>query len=362
MRIIQLLPTLAYGDAVGNDTIALKNVLKNLGYDTQIYAESITPSLLENKTALKINQLPKLKEEDIIIYHLSTGSDLNYKLPEYEGKKIVVYHNITPPEFFRGYDYNLECLTQTGIEGVRFLANKVDYCLAVSEFNKQNLRELGYKVPIDVLPVIIPFDDYKRKPNQDILERYKDGKHNIIFTGRVAPNKCHQDVITAFACYKKYYDSEARLFLVGSYKETDTYYRKLKKYVELLAVEDVVFTGHIKFEEILAYYSVADVFVCMSEHEGFCVPLVEAMFFGIPIIAYSCTAVPITLGDGGILIDKKNPIETAALINRLISDNVLCERIRENQKKRLEDFQYEKITGMFHKYLENFINSQNQGD
>ena len=253
-------------------------------------------------------------------------------------------------------------MTVTGLKGACFLADKVDYCLADSEFNKQNLRELGYKVPIDVLPIIIPFDDYKKEPNQDIMEKYKDGKHNIIFTGRIAPNKYHQDIITAFACYKKYYDSEARLFLVGSYKETDTYYRKLKKYVELLAVEDIVFTGHIKFEEILAYYRVADVFVCMSEHEGFCVPLVEAMFFGIPIIAYNCTAVPITLGDGGILIDKKNPIETAALINRLISDNVLRDRIRENQKKQLEDFQYEKITGMFHKYLENFINSQNQSD
>lgn len=213
-----------------------------------------------------------------------------------------------------------------------FLADKVDYCLAVSEFNKQNLRELGYKVPIDVLPVIIPFDDYKRKPNQDILERYKDGKHNIIFTGRVAPNKCHQDVIAAFACYKKYYDSKARLFLVGSYNETDTYYRKLKKYIELLGLDDVVFTGHIKFEEILAYYSVADVFVCMSEHEGFCVPLIEAMFFGVPIIAYNCTAVPSTLGDAGILVDKKDSIETAALINKVILDSNLRELIKKINK------------------------------
>lgn len=360
MRMIQILPTLAYGDAVGNDTIALKNVLIDMGYETQIYAESITSSFLEGKTALNIKQIPELKDDDVIIYHLSTGSDLNYKIAEYKGRKIVVYHNITPPEFFRGYSYIFERVTVTGLKGACFLADKVDYCLADSEFNKQNLRELGYKVPIDVLPIIIPFDDYRKNPNQDILKKYKDGKHNIIFTGRVAPNKCHQDIITAFAYYKKYYDNKARLFLVGSYKETDTYYRKLKKYVELLAVEDVIFTGHIKFEEILAYYSLADIFVCMSEHEGFCVPLIEAMFFGIPIIAYNCTAVPVTLGNGGILIDKKNPIETAALMNRLISDSVLRGQIKENQKKRLEDFQYEKITGMFREYLENFISNQNQ--
>lgn len=361
MRVIQILPSLAYGDAVGNDTIALKNVLKDMGYETQIYAEDIAPSLLKGETALNIKRLPELKDDDIIIYHLAIGSDLNYKLAEYKGKKIIVYHNITPPKFFKGYDYSLERLTEKGLDGVRFLADKADYCLADSMFNKSNLRELGYKVPIDVLPIVIPFEDYRKKPSQDILEKYKDGRHNIVFTGRVAPNKCHQDIIAAFACYKKYYDSTARLFLVGSYNERDTYYKKLKRYVELLGVEDIVFTGHIKFEEILAYYSVADVFLCMSEHEGFCVPLVEAMFFEIPIIAYNCAAVPMTLSDGGILIDKKDPVEAAALINRVISDNELRDVIRENQKRRLKDFQYEKVAGMFRDYLNNFLENRTNG-
>lgn len=357
MRIIQILPTLAYGDAVGNDTIALKNVLKEMGYETQIYAESIASSLLENGIARDINQLPTLKDNDVIIYHLSTGTDLNYKLPEYKGKKIIVYHNVTPPEFFKGYDYQLEQLTEKGLKGARFLADKADYCLADSTFNKCNLQELGYKITVDVLPIIIPFDDYRKTPSQAILNKYKDGKHNIVFTGRIAPNKCHQDIIAAFACYKKYYDSKARLFLVGSYNETDTYYRKLKRYVELLGIEDVIFTGHIKFEEILGYYSVADVFLCMSEHEGFCVPLVEAMFFGIPIIAYNCTAVPMTLGDGGILVNKKDPVETAALINRVISDDELRKLIKDNQIRRLDEFRYERVSEMFRGYLKNFLDT-----
>ena len=355
MRVIQLLPTLAYGDAVGNDTIAIKNILLNMGFETQIYAESITPSLLEKRIGASITQLPKVDRDDVIIYHLSTGSELNYKLAELKGRKIIVYHNVTPPEFFQGYDYTLEQLTQKGLEEVRFLADKVDYCLADSPFNKKSLEELGYKVPIDVLPIVIPFSDYRKRPSQDVLEKYQDGRHSIVFAGRVAPNKCHQDIIAAFACYKKYYDSEARLFLVGSYQESDTYYRKLKRYVELLEVEDVVFTGHIPFEEILAYYRLADVFLCMSEHEGFCVPLVEAMFFGVPIIAYNCTAVPITLGDGGILVNKKDPVETAALINRIILDNDLRQLLGKNQEMQLEKFQYEKIAEMFRSYLKNFL-------
>lgn len=358
MRVIQILPSLAYGDAVGNDTIALKKILKDMGYETQIYAEDISPSLIKGGTALYTKRLPKLEDDDVIIYHLAIGSDLNYKLAEYKGKKIIIYHNITPPTFFKEYDYSLQKLTEKGLDGVRFLADKVDYCLADSEFNKCNLREFGYKAPIDVLPIVIPFDDYRKTPSQDIVDKYRDGRHNIIFTGRVAPNKCHQDIIAAFACYKKIYDNKARLFLVGSYNEKDTYYKKLKRYVELLEVEDIVFTGHIKFEEILAYYAVADVFLCMSEHEGFCVPLVEAMFFEIPIIAYNCAAVPMTLSDGGILIDKKDPVEVAALMSRVISDNNLKELIRKNQKKRLEDFQYEKVAGRFRNYLQEFLNDE----
>ncbi len=358
MRVIQIIPTLAYGDAVGNDTLALKKVLKDMGYKTQIYAESIAPPL-DAKAALDIRKLQGLNEKDVLIYHLSTGSQLNFDFAEYKCRKIIIYHNITPPDFFRRYDNFFEQICRWAIEGARFLADKADYCLADSLFNKCNLEEMGYKTPIDVLPIIIPFDEYNKKPDQDILKKYQDGRHNIVFTGRVAPNKCHQDIIAAFACYKKYYDSDARLFLVGSYRESDTYYRKLKKYVDLLGVEDVVFTGHIKFEEILAYYHVADVFLCMSEHEGFCVPLVEAMFFGIPIIAFNSTAVPMTLGDGGILVDKKDPIETAALINKVISDSKLQHFIRENQKRKLKDFQYEKIVGMFCSYLEKFIAAEN---
>lgn len=354
MKVIQVIPTLAYGDAVGNDTFALEQVIKAMGYKTKIYAESIVPPL-DHKVALDIKKLQGLDEKDIVIYHLSTGTKLNFDLAEYKCKKIIMYHNITPPEFFMGYDNFFEQISRYALDGAYFLSDKVDYCLADSMFNKYDLEKIGYKVPIDVLPIVIPFDDYKKKPSQDILDKYRDGRHNIIFTGRVAPNKCHQDVIEAFACYKKYYDSRARLLLVGSYKETDTYYRKLRKYVELLGVKDVVFTGHVKFEEILAYYSIADIFLCMSEHEGFCVPLVEAMFFGVPIIAYDCTAVPITLGNGGILIHQKDPVETAALINRIIIDQDLRMLIKENQARRLEDFQYEKIAGMFCDYLKKFI-------
>ena len=111
-----------------------------------------------------------------------------------------------------------------------------------------------------------------------------------------------------------------RLFFVGKYAGMEAYYEQLKRYVEALDLKDVYFTGHIKFDEILAYYRTADVFVCMSEHEGFCVPLVEAMYFGVPIVAYDSSAIADTLGNGGILTEDKDPKLVAEIINRLVQD------------------------------------------
>lgn len=356
MRIIQIVPTLAYGDAIGNDAMALKKVIAGMGYETNIYSDSVVPPLTK-KDGLHIKKMPKLKEKDIIIYHLSTGTRLNFDIADYPGRKIVVYHNVTPPYFFKDNDDFIYKINEWALEGVSYLADKIDYCLADSDFNKQDLEEIGYKCSMDVLPILIPFEDYRKDPDKKIIEDYSDEVTNIVFTGRIAPNKKQEDVIKAFYCYKKYYDSSARLFLVGSYKEDDEYYQKLKEYVWRLGVKDVYFTGHIKFNQILAYYKIADVFLCMSEHEGFCVPLVEAMFFDVPIIAYNSTAIPSTLGGSGILLDDKNPIIAAKMIDILVNDAELRQKVLKNQRERLEDFKYEKIKEQFEQYLNDFINS-----
>ena len=183
-------------------------------------------------------------------------------------------------------------------------------------------------------------------------------KVNILFTGRIAPNKKHEDVIRSFYYYKKYFNQNARLIFVGNYNGFEPYYNRLCKYVSKLHLEDVIFTGHIKFNEILSYYNVADVFVCMSEHEGFCVPLVEAMEFEVPIVAYDSTAISDTMGNGGILIKEKNAIEVAALINQLCNDEEMRSQIVAEQRERLRIFDYEvikkKIVDSLSRYLEKF--------
>ena len=351
-----MLPSLGYGDAVGNDVMALDNALRNAGYDTGIYAENIGARVPQGK-AHRISKLPRLKDDDIIIYHLSVGTELNFRLPSYPGRKLIIYHNVTPYSFFSGYSHNLWQLCKYGIEGVSFLADKAEYCLADSEFNKQDLRTLGYKCPIDVLPILIPFDDYRQEPNASVIGRYSDdGYTNLLFTGRVAPNKCHEDIIAAFYQYQKNYNENSRLFLVGSFDEREIYYNKLKQYVSKLGLDGkVIFTGHIGFDEILAYYHIADVFLCMSEHEGFCVPLVEAMFFDIPVIAFDSSAIAGTLGGSGILLKEKNPLEAAGVIDYLQNHPDVKDALLQGQRERLKDFDNAVIEKQFLNYLSKFI-------
>lgn len=356
MRIVQMLPTLSYGDAVGNDVIALDRALKSAGYKTGIYAERIG-NRIPSGIARSLMSIPKLSDDDIVLYHLSTGSELNFKVMGYGGKKVIIYHNITPSEFYTGYSPVLWHLCQYGIDGVKYLSDKADYCLADSEFNKQDLIRLGYKCPIDVLPILIPFDDYLKEPNREVLQKYSgDGYTNILFTGRIAPNKCQEDLIAAFYQYHKYYNEKSRLILVGNYAGLENYYEKLLKYTEDLGIsENVIFTGHIGFDEILAYYKAADLFLCMSEHEGFCVPLVEAMTFDIPVVAYESTAISSTLGGSGFLLKEKNPLETAGVINYILENNDLREQLVEGQRERLKDFSHETIEKQFLSCLKKFI-------
>ncbi len=354
MRIVQLLPTMSFGDAIGNDTIALKGAIANMGYNSEVYAENVDKRL-PSDTARNISRLKGLKDDDVILYHKSTGTDLTFKIHDLPGRKIMIYHNITPPEFFRPYSAAATALSEYGYKGVEHLKDKIDYCLAVSAYNKSELVRMGYTCPIDVRPILIKFEDYKQPPAKGIINKYGDGKRNLIFVGRIAPNKKQENVIRAFYQYKRL-DPDSRLILVGSYSGMENYYERLVKYAGALGLkDDVVFTGHIKFNEILAYYRLADAFVCMSEHEGFCVPLAEAMFFDVPIIAYDTSAIGDTLGGSGVLLDSNDPVYVAAIIRRVLADEPLKKQIIEGQRRRLEDFSYERIRDIFEKQLKTFI-------
>lgn len=358
MKIIQVMPTVSFGDAVSNDARAISKVIAEMGYKTAIYAENIDPRVKE-PTVQKISKLPEIKDDDIVIFNHSTGTELCYRLPELPGRKMMIYHNITPPYFFSGYNQGAVDLTRYGYEGTKFLADKIEFVMGDSAYNVSDLKEMGYNCPSYVRPILIPFADYEKEPDKDVIAKYSnDGYVNIVFVGRVAPNKKHEDLIAAFAYYKKHINERSRLILVGSEGGMEKYKKCLMSYVEALGVEDVIFTGQTSFKAILAYYKVADVFLCLSEHEGFCVPLVEAMCFEKPIIAYDSCAVGETLGGSGILINDKNPVFVAMVIDRIVKDESLRNQIIQKQNDRLKDFAYEKVRESFVKGLNAFVENK----
>ena len=326
--------------------------MESMELDTEIFAEISGKNLpVKNISEMRIS------ENDVLIYHMSTGSELNFRIDKFPCRKIMIHHNITPPDFFRPYNRELFALTSYGYTGLEHLNSTFNLCIADSEYNKNQLTEYGYDCNIKVCPVLINFNKYKCVPDISVMKRYFDNYTNIIFVGRIAPNKRHEDIIKSFHVYKKI-NPQSRLILIGSWSGTEIYYERLKKYVGTLGVDDVIFTGHVKFSEIVAYYRIADVFLCMSRHEGFCVPLLESMFFNVPVIAINAGAVPETLGNSGIIIPDNNPIRTADTIHEIVTNQNLRRNVVRSQRIRLRDFSYGKVSGILKNLLTDFLKGE----
>lgn len=345
MRIVQLVPFLTYGDAVGNDVLALHHILQEFDAETRVYVQAVDTKRIDGSVYSYLNELPRLDEEDVIFYHVASGSpEMVQALKKQRCRRYIIYHNITPPEFFSGYSEPAVIATKQAFDDMEHLRTVVSGCLADSEFNRNDLSKMGYDVPMAVLPIVVPFEDYAAEPSAEVLARYAgDDYVNILFVGRIAPNKKQEDIIKSFYYYKKYVNPKSRLFLVGNWNGQETYFDRLQRYAAALGVEDIVFSGHIAFKEILAYYHLADIFLCMSEHEGFCVPLLEAMYFHVPILAYDSTAIPYTLRGAGLVFSSKEPAEVAYLIDQVIHDETLRQAMLEGQQQRLEYFSYDHI-------------------
>ena len=349
MKIVQILPTISYGDAVSNSAVNIMMALRERSFTTEIYAINIHPKM--QKLAKSMDKF-KPEKWDVMIYHMAIGCDLPNLFSNWNTikHKWMIYHNITPSHFFSGFDKNSEELSELGRQQLHNLKDVITLAIADSNYNKLELDELGYKNTV-TLPIILSFEDYNIEPNKVIFNRYKDDYVNILFVGRIAPNKKHEEIIKIFYYYKKYVNPQSRLFLVGSYHGMERYYANLERLVEELDLQDVIFTGHVPFRDIITYYRVSDIFLCMSEHEGFCVPLLEAMYFDLPILAYNSTAIPETLGESGILINQKNYIEIAEMIDYIMKNDKIRHQIINKQKERLAYFSKDKVIEGFLKIV-----------
>jgi len=338
-RVHQVLATLGYGDAIGHEVLGIQRVLRRAGYESEIFVETADPRL-ESFTIDYRDLVGAVGPSDVLIHHFSIGSRASrtaYALP---GRMVLVYHNITPPSYFIGIHKELVKLCFHGRRELTAYVDRCELALGDSEYNRQELSDLGYPRTA-VLPVVPDFSHLDGDPDRRLAD-LDDEWTNVMFVGRVIPNKKFEDVIRAFHAYRTRHNSRSRLLLVGSYSGFEKYLAMLQALIARLGTPDVHFLGHVSNEELTALYDVADLFLCASEHEGFCVPIMEAFYKRIPVLAYGATAVPATMDGGGVLYDTKDPLEIArlmdAVLDPLIEEAVLQSEDAALQRLRARDF------------------------
>ena len=332
-RVHQVLATLGYGDAIGNEVLGIQRVLRDNGFTSEIFVETFEPRL-EDMTLDYREMVGAIQPEDILIHHFSIGSRASrtaYALP---GRMVLVYHNITPPEYFVNVHDDLVKACYRGRRELTAYVTRSQLALGDSEYNRQELESLGF-TSTGVLPVVPGFEHLDLPPDRMLAADFDDAWTNILFVGRVIPNKKFEDLIRAFHAYRIRHNRRSRLLLVGSYGGFERYFAMLQSLVARLGTPDVHFLGHVRNEELTALYDVADLFLCTSEHEGFCVPLIEAFYKRIPVIAFAATAVPATMDGGGVLFDTKDPLHVADLMTAVLDDRTLQDRILASQDAAL---------------------------
>lgn len=339
--IHQLSPDLAYGDAISNQMLAIRDRLRHLGYHSEIFVINLQEPMRSEGRVFTLECLNE--DQEGIIYHHSIGSEITAHALSYRGSKCFVYHNITPPDFFAPYRPGMAWLLEIGRKNLPRLAKHFPISAGDSTFNVNDLVEAGFTAP-EVLPIIVNPDRWKIKEDEELLKQLQDGKTNILFVGRISPNKCQDQVVEAFAHYRKL-DGDSRLILAGAGKDFDPYFQRVKRRIfELGLTKDVILTGHITDSQLMSYYRSAHLFWSFSEHEGFCVPLIEAMWFDVPVLAFKSSAVSETVAEAGVLFDdKKELTEVAALAKLLISDQSIRERVLVAQRRRRKEFAPEAI-------------------
>lgn len=337
MSIIQLVSNLNYGDAIGNDVIAIHHVLTQAGHHARIMTLEKHPAIT---TVTEPVDVSAVSPEDLVIFHKASGDELSGLFAALPCRKAILYHNITPARFFLPYDPVMSLNLFRGRRQLRRLAACRPWSWGDSDYNCEELRRCGFPEDrIRRLPILFDGTPADAPADEEVLRRLRGCPGTkMLFTGRIAPNKKQEDVIKVFATYRATVDPRAQLFLMGSWQGNDKYYAKLQGFIADLGLEGVTFTGHVSDEARNAYYKGCDVFVCMSEHEGFCVPLLEAMQHDVPVVAYASSAVPETLGDRSLLFEEKDYPAICRRIHRLQTDAADRAQVLAAQRESLARF------------------------
>ena len=332
----QFHPTIAYGDAVGNDCLELQRLLWTCGARSELFAQDAKPEV--RAFVRPYADLPKESNaRAALLVHVSMGNESLDDVAELEIPKAVIYHNITPARFFADVSEHNRHYSELGRAQLARLASRAEVGIGDSEFNRRELDALGY-ARTAVVPILVDWPAYDIEPDASVLERLGRGGTAIVAMGQLLPQKAVHDVIAAFAAYRVS-DSGAHLYLVGSGSMSGDYGRRLVADVARLGLDGAVtFAGKVSMAAWVAYYRGATALISLSDHEGFWVPGLEAMHFGVPIVAHAAGAIPDTVGDAAILLEDKAPDAVAAALERAVGDRELRSRLIERGRARLGAF------------------------
>jgi glycosyltransferase involved in cell wall biosynthesis len=349
----QWLPAAHRGDAVGDNARLLRDTLRRAGHDADIFALEIDADMTAEARPWSD---PAARDADVTILHYAVPSPMTAALSTLPGARVVQYHNVTPARFFAPFDAGLARLCIVGRQELATLVDRVDLALGVSEFNRRELDELGF-TRTGVLPLAVNTGRLTSAAPVPALERFlQDGLVNILFVGRVAPNKKLEDHIRLAEHYKRYVDIYYRFIFVGRDDAVPSYGRAVRRLVTQYQMlpERFWFTGPVPDQELAAFYRNAHAYVSLSEHEGFCAPLVEAMAMDVPALAYAAAAVPETLAGAGVGFAPKDLEYAAELLGALVYDLPFRGRVIAGQRRRLADFGQNHVEARLWAALEDF--------
>jgi glycosyltransferase involved in cell wall biosynthesis len=337
MIVNQWVPAAHRGDAIGDSARRVRDLLRAKGHTSDLFALTIDDDLRHDVRPFAD---AAARAGDVTIFHFALPSPMTAAFATLRGGRVLQYHNITPAHFFAGYDADMFRLASLGRTELATLVGHVDLALGDSDFNRRELEAMGF-APTGVMPIAIDLSRITGAPPRPALSRLlDDGLVNFLFVGRIAPNKRIEDHIRLAEHYKRYVDAYYRFIFVG---RTDAVPGYFKTVLALMREYDMphdrfFFTGPVPDADLAAFYRHADVYVSLSEHEGFCVPLVESMAAGVPVLAYGEAAVPETMGGAGVVFTPKDLELAAEWLGVLAYDQDVRRKIVVGQRERLADF------------------------
>ena len=342
-RADQILAGFADGDAISNAAAVIRDVFRSWGWTSDIYADTrhVSPSMRGECRDLADY---RGATDDVVLHHYSIGSPALDLFRASAAKKILVYHNITPAEYFDGLDDRVAAQLREARVLLATVGKMVDASWAVSEFNAEELRSAGVN-RVHVLPLVFSPRQLDLPPDPDILTKFETRLTTILYVGRIAPNKRLERLIEAYHWYFKTINPFSRLTIVGSERSCPRYFAMLRMLIGDLDLPNVCFEGFASPAGLPAYYRSADLFVTTSEHEGYCLPLVEAMYMGVPVVAPRTGGMPEALGGAGVMYEDLQPAELAGLMDRVIRDGALRAEILESQQKRMDELKRRDVEG-----------------